>query len=200
MHMSRKSWYLRLVPGADWQSSQLVRENSDHAGRWMWTRFPPLLIGLQSNPPPPRPHVIFSGDYNLPNLSLRKTPAPLPVWWNTMPLTSILPWHLFRLNWRGFGALICARCLFFFSHFCFFQANILLCHRLKPLPPCRHQKLKSFTFFFSYIKYIKMSSPYISKVKESTSAALLKWQMLFKPKYKYDKSHCCNVGESNLLL
>lgn len=123
MSLSRKTWYLQLVPEADWQSSQLVRENSHHTGWWMWTRFLALLTGPQRGSPLPlRPRVIFSGDYNLPNLSLRKTQAPLPVWWNTMPITSILPWHLFPLNWRAFRALICAKCLLFFlfSHCYYF--------------------------------------------------------------------------------
>lgn len=118
--MSRKTWYLQPVPGADWQSSQLVRENSHHTGQWMWTRFLALLTGPQRGSPLPlRPRVIFSGDNNLPNLSLRKTRASLPVWWNKMPFTSILPWHLFHLNLRGFKALICAKCLFSFFSFLF---------------------------------------------------------------------------------
>lgn len=35
---------------------------------------------------------------------------------------------------------------------------------------------------------------------ENTTASVSKWKMLFKPKYKYHKSHCRNVGEPNLLL
>lgn len=53
MNMSRKTWYLQLAPGVDWQSSQLVRENSHHTGRWMWTRFLVLLTGPQRGSPPP---------------------------------------------------------------------------------------------------------------------------------------------------
>lgn len=98
------------------QKIQITHAEGCGQGSWLSSQ-----VCAQGSPRPLRPHVIFSGDYNLPNLSLRKTRAPLPVWWNTIPSRPFCLDIFFALTDVALGLCFVLDAFSFFFCFLYFQ-------------------------------------------------------------------------------